>query len=74
MIYNQQLPEYSNDMYLKGFTPWQIFEAFRRTNLKKLKKKKDESILQKEMFNFIESMATVVINEALDDIFNDFNK
>ena len=74
MIYNQQLPEYSHDMYLKGFTPWQIFEAFRRTNLKKLKKKKDESILQKEMFNFIESMATVVINEALDDIFKDFNK
>ena len=72
MNYNQQLPEYSNAMYLKGFNPLQILEAMRQTNRKKQKKKKDESILEKEMFNFIQGMATVVINEALDDIFKDF--
>lgn len=72
MIYNQQLPEYSNDMYLKGFNPFEILEVMRQTNRKKQKKKKDESILEKEMFNFIQGMATVVINEALDDIFKDF--
>ena len=69
MLYNQDLPDYSKDMYLKGFSPYQILEAFRRTEKKKRKKKKDESILQKEMFNFIEGMATAAINEALDDIF-----
>lgn len=74
MIYNQQLPEYSHDMHLKGFTPQQILEALRSTNRKKLKKKKDESIFQKEMFSFIESMATVVIKKAIDDIFKGFNK
>ena len=72
MNYSQQLPEYSNTMHLKGFNPFQILEAMRQTNRKKQKKKKDESLLEKEMFNFIQGMATVVINEALDDIFKDF--
>ena len=69
MLYNQDLPDYSKDMYLKGFSPYQILEAFRRTEKKKRDKKREESILEKEMFNFIEGMATAAINEALDDIF-----
>lgn len=69
MIYYEPLPDYSNDMYLKGFSIYQIFEANRRTNRKKQKKKKEESILEKEMFNFIEGVATAAVNEAIDDIF-----
>ncbi len=69
MIYNQDLPDYSHDMYLKGFNAYQIFEANRRTNRKKLKKKREESILEKELFNFIEGVATTAVNEAMDDIF-----
>ena len=57
MIYMQDLPDYSNDMYLKGFSPIEILEAMRRTNRKKQKQKREESILEKEMFNFIEGMA-----------------
>lgn len=68
MIYSD-LPEYSHDMYLKGFKPFEILEAMRRTNRKKQKKKKDESILEKETLNFIEAMATAAINEAIDDLF-----
>lgn len=69
MQFNQDLPEYSKFMYLKGFNPFEILEAMRRTNRKKQKKKKDESILEKEIFNFIEGMAVATINEAMDDIF-----
>ena len=69
MLYNQDLPDYSKDMYLKGFSPYQILEAFRRTEKKKRDKKREESIFEKEMFNFIEGIATAAINEALDDIF-----
>lgn len=72
MLYNQNLPEYSKYMYLQGFSPYEIMEAFKRTERDKRKKKKEESILEKEMFNFIEGMATAAINEALDDIFKDW--
>ena len=69
MNYNQNLPDYSNDMYLKGFSPYEILEAMRRTNRKKQKNKREDSILEKEIFNFIEGMATAAINEAMDDLF-----
>ena len=35
----------------------------------KSRKKKKQSILEKEIFNFIEGMAVATINEAMDDIF-----
>lgn len=69
MNYYQDLPDYSKDMYLKGFSPYQILEALRRTEKKKRDKKREESIFEKEMFNFIEVMATATIKEAIDDIF-----
>lgn len=69
MNYNQNLPDYSNDMYLKGFSPYEILEVMRRTNRKKQKNKREDSILEKEIFNFIEGMATAAINEAMDDLF-----
>ena len=67
MIYNPDLPDYSDDMYLKGFNPYEILEAFRRTE-----KKREESIFEKEMFNFIEGMATAAINKAVNDMFEPF--
>ena len=72
MLYNQNLPEYSDYMYLQGYQPHEIMEAFRQTNRKKLQKKREESILEKEMFNFIEAMIATTVNKALDDIFKDF--
>lgn len=69
MIYNPDLPDYTDDMYLKGFNPFEILEAFRRTEKKKRDKKKEESILEKETLRFIEGLATATIKEAIDDIF-----
>jgi hypothetical protein len=31
MIRNDNLPEYYDSMYLDGYEPWQIYEAFHRT-------------------------------------------
>ena len=72
MIYNPDLPDYSHDMYLKGYQPYEILEALRRTNRKKQKKKREESILEKETFDFIEGMALAAINKAVDDMFEPF--
>ena len=67
------LPDYSPTMYLKGFTPMQIYSAFKQSERKKQrhkkKKQREQSLLEKEVFNFIESMAETTINQALDDIF-----
>ncbi len=71
MIYND-LPEYSHDMYLKGFNPFEILEAFRRTEKKKRDKKREESIFEKETLRFIEGLATAAINKAVDDMFEPF--
>ena len=43
MIYNPDLPDYTDDMYLKGFNPYEILEAFRRTEKKKRDKKSQYS-------------------------------
>ena len=70
------MPEYSNTMYLKGYSPTQIYSAFKQTQRRKQKskreKKREESILEKETMAFIEKMLSVAVNEALDDIFKDW--
>ena len=70
------MPEYSSSMYLKGFSPTQIYSAFKQTQRRKQndkrKKKKEESILEKEVFAFIEAMMMATTKEAMKDIFKDF--
>ena len=44
MDFHPNLPEYSDYMYLQGYQPHEIMEAFRRTTKKKLDKKREESI------------------------------
>ena len=57
------MPEYSNTMYLKGFSPMQIFSAFKQTQRRKRKderkKKREESILEKETMAFFEWVFSV---------------
>lgn len=57
--YSNSLPDYEPTMYLRGFSVEQIFQAFRNTQRKKKKdsdqKKREQSILEKEMFRFIEN-------------------
>ena len=68
--------EYSSDMYLKGFSPMQIYSAFKQTNRRKQKdkreRKREQSILEKETFAFIEAMLMATTKEAMKDIFKDF--
>ncbi|MBE6783788.1 MAG: hypothetical protein E7536_07225 [Ruminococcaceae bacterium] len=69
MINRDPLPDYHKGMHLQGFSPYQILEASRRTNRKKMKEK---SILEKEIFRFVNSMMTIAVNEAMKDIFEDW--
>lgn len=70
------MPEYSNTMYLKGFSPTQVYSAFKQTNRRKQndrkKKKREESILEKETMAFIEAILMATTKEAMKDIFKDF--
>ena len=70
------MPEYSNTMYLKGFSPTQIYSAFKQTQSRKRndekKKKREESILEKETMAFIEAMLMATTKEAMKEIFKDF--
>ncbi len=71
-----QLPEYSHTMHLQGFSPMQVYAAFRKSQRKKLdkerKKKREQSIMEKEVFDFMEKMAGAAVDKALDDIFKDW--
>ena len=69
---HQELPEYSNYMYLQGFSPYEILESMRRTNRKKNKKKKEESIFEKEMMSFIEGMVSTLVDKSLKEMFKDW--
>jgi len=70
------MPEYSNTMHLKGFSPTQIYSAFKQTQRRKRndekKKKREESILEKETMAFIEAMLMATTKEAMKEIFKDF--
>ena len=70
------MPAYSNTMYLKGFSPMQIYSAFkqtqRRKQINKREKKQEQSILEKETFAFIEKMLGVAVDQAMNDIFKDW--
>ena len=70
------MPEYDHTMHLKGFSPTQIYSAFKQTQRRKRndekKKKREESILEKETMAFIEAMLMATSKEAMKEIFKDF--
>ena len=63
-------------MHLKGFSPTQIYSAFKQTQRRKQRdkreKKREESILEKETMAFIEAMLMATTKEAMKEIFKDF--
>ena len=71
--YNRNLPDYYPTMYLDGYEPWQIMQAFRNIQRKK-DREKEQSILEKQVFNFIEKTMEATVNQAMTDIFKDFLK
>lgn len=76
MLIYEDLPDYSHDMHMHGFSPSQILEAFRRTNRKKQeerkKKEREESFLEKEFARLVESLAKASIDAAVVNIFETF--
>ena len=66
--YHSNLPEYSHDMYLKGYDGYQVYAAFKNSQ----RKKREQSIMEKEIFDFMEKSAEAAINAALDDIFKEW--
>ncbi len=70
------MPEYSNTMYLKGFSATQVYSAFKQTQRRKQsdmrKKKREQSILEKETMSFIEAMLAAMLDKAMKDIFKDW--
>ena len=76
MTIYSELPDYSHDMHLHGYSPQQIFEAFHRTNRKKTeerkKKKRDETFLEKELAHMVEKLAKASIDAAVVNLFKTF--
>ena len=70
--YDSNLPEYSHQMHLQGYSATEVYRAFKKSQRKKYNKKREQSIMEKEIFRFMEKSAEAAINEALDDIFKDW--
>ncbi len=68
---HKELPEYNRYMYLQGFSPYEIMESLRQINRKKYKKKKEQSIFEKEMFSFVQNMLSALVDKSLKEIFKD---
>ena len=70
------MPEYSNTMYLKGFSATQVYSAFKQTQRRKQndkrKEKRKQSILEKETMAFIEAMLAALVEKSMKEIFNDW--
>ena len=70
------MPEYSNTMYLKGFSATQVYSAFKQTQRRKQndkrKEKRKQSVLEKETMAFIEAMLAAMVEKAMKDIFKDW--
>lgn len=70
------MPEYSNTMYLKGFSATQVYSAFKQTQRRKQndkrKEKRKQSTLEKETMAFIEAMLAALVEKSMKEIFNDW--
>lgn len=69
-----QYPEYSRDMYLRGFSASQIYSAFKQTQRRKQKdkrKKREQSILEKELYDFTEAVLSSQLDIIMKDLFKD---
>ena len=70
-----QYPEYSRDMYLRGFSASQIYSAFKQTQRRKQKdkrKRREQSILEKELYNITEAALSSQLEIIMKDLFKDW--
>ena len=70
-----QYPEYSRDMYVRGFSASQIYSAFKQTQRRKQKdkrKRREQSILEKELYNITEAALSSQLEIIMKDLFKDW--
>ena len=72
--WNSQLPDYYDTMYLDGYTPQQILQALRNTERKKYETQREQERLEKEALKMVEQNLEKVVNQAIADIFKNWNK
>ena len=72
--WNSQLPDYYDTMYLDGYTPQQILQALRNTERKKYEAQREQERLEKEALKMVEQNFEKVVNQAIADIFKNWNK
>ena len=72
--WNSQLPDYYDTMYLDGYTPQQIIQALRNTERKKYEAQREQKRLEKEALKMVEQNFEKVVNQAMANIFKNWNK
>ena len=74
--WSNKLPDYYPTMYLDGYTPAQVMQAFRNTQRKEnqklineKRKRQEQMRYEKEALNMIENNFEKAVNQAIADIF-----
>lgn len=74
MNYEEAMAEHLSKMLIKGLSPNEVYNRNRENTRKKYQRQKEQSIFEKEMFNFIQSMVFATVNKSINDIFKDWQK
>ena len=74
MNYEEAMAEHLSKMLIKGLSPNEVYNRNRENTRKKYQRQKEQSIFEKEMFNFIQAMVFATVNKSINDIFKDWQK
>ena len=79
--WNSKLPDYYPTMYLDGYTPEQVMQAFRNTQRKenqKLideeRKRREQARYEKEALKMVENNFEQAVNQAIEEVFKNWMK
>ena len=76
--WNSKLPDYYPTMYLDGYTPAQVMQAFRNTQRKENQKlidaKREQARYEKEALEMIENSFEKAVNQAIEEVFKNWMK
>lgn len=76
--WNNKLPDYYPTMYLDGYTPEQVMQAFRNTqrkeNQKLIDEKRGQARYEKEALKMIENNFEKAVNQAIEEVFKNWMK
>ena len=76
--WNNKLPDYYPTMYLDGYTPAQVMQAFRNTQRKEnqtlIDEKREQARYEKEALEMIENSFEKAVNQAIEEVFKNWMK